>query len=693
MVGLLNNSEVPIPRAEDRQLLIAVQAGGDGVAQVNEGGPVVFDGVVPAAGVADDAASFGITVGDAGRACLTFKIAVVQDGPLYRFSEVRCFHVGGPMNPAACLPAEEWCNSYDDDCDGVVDNNSAGICGECVSSCGAGDGCADPRLVSPSVGSRELWISDTHGSPNAVGQACGLETPGPDRVYGFRLEHDLASSFFRLRGVDIDRMVLELRRGGDCADAQPFACDADLDLNGDSEFGVEVLPAGMYWLVVDTLNEDDEGTFILEQDFGRRLALEAADRCEDIRGEAVELPLTGEEIRFAARLREAEPDMPAPPCVAPDDDEPRRDVVFRYSLAADASVEIVAQTTGVGPVAVWDSVECGRDAAALQCMVASLQSSSSFAARRPAGVYHLIATGLRDDVVGVEIALRAVPGPARESPGETCDEAIPLHFNPWHLRRGEVHVVANGNTLSARDDHAGRCNDGAGEDVVFSVDLDTPSWVLGYVSPYGERRVSAHLTADCAEPGAEAPCLEEGWLLDHVLPAGRWFIVVDSPELRAGGAFQLGAWVLPHWRPGGQTCEDAVELAFDERRVARANGTTVNAADDLHAECGDGTPGRDVVYSFTLEAAVGRTRLELDTSGPDRHPGNSWDGVLALLRARCGEGDGVACNDDSPLAYRASEVIVDGLDAGRYLVVVDGYGDGDRGLYGLRIELGPVLAP
>ncbi len=138
----------------------------------------------------------------------------------------------------------------------------------------------------------------------------------------------------------------------------------------------------------------------------------------------------------------------------------------------------------------------------------------------------------------------------------------------------------------------------------------------------------------------------------------------DSPEVTAP--------------PPNDTCAGAIDLG----QGGVFSGDTRLAGDDHEPAAGCGRAGgRDVWFRFTLDATE---VVYLDTVD-----GNAWDSVLDLRRGSCsGAGSLVLCADDrcaGESGGRRSQ-LVDVLDAGQYLVVVDGGDSTAAGPFALRFQ-------
>ncbi|HKQ68289.1 MAG TPA: hypothetical protein VJT73_03080, partial [Polyangiaceae bacterium] len=108
----------------------------------------------------------------------------------------------------------------------------------------------------------------------------------------------------------------------------------------------------------------------------------------------------------------------------------------------------------------------------------------------------------------------------------------------------------------------------------------------------------------------------------------------------------------------GGTCEAPLPLV-PGRGLA---GTTDGATDQQEGTCSSSGGGGERVFRLDLSA---RQRVAIDVAA-------DFDALLYLRKGVCGDGDELACNDDSGPKHSKIDVV---LDPGAYFVFVDGYGD------------------
>jgi large repetitive protein len=110
---------------------------------------------------------------------------------------------------------------------------------------------------------------------------------------------------------------------------------------------------------------------------------------------------------------------------------------------------------------------------------------------------------------------------------------------------------------------------------------------------------------------------------------------------------------------------------------ATVTGTTVGLTNDFQPSCSSSTSGPDKVYVLTVPGAL--DSLELDTIG------STLDTVLYVKEEICTNPD-IGCNDEGPTGpFGTSELSFTDLDAGSYMIIVDGW-NGAAGNYTLNVH-------
>jgi cysteine-rich repeat protein len=144
--------------------------------------------------------------------------------------------------------------------------------------------------------------------------------------------------------------------------------------------------------------------------------------------------------------------------------------------------------------------------------------------------------------------------------------------------------------------------------------------------------------------------------------------------------------------PGGETCADAVRINLvptsPTTRAGNAAGSTTDATADLAGYCSSTSGAPDHVYVFGVaERSNVSVRLV---------PGASFDGALYVrggLGRACDDPTGEYYCRDAAGAGSAEPIVLEGVPAGTYYVVVDGVGTGtgNRGSY--TVEVRTTAAP
>jgi len=160
------------------------------------------------------------------------------------------------------------------------------------------------------------------------------------------------------------------------------------------------------------------------------------------------------------------------------------------------------------------------------------------------------------------------------------------------------------------------------------------------------------------------------------MAGGRGGYAVSSWEGAAGrGRGGSSSGLAATQGDGEGSCQNPTPLAFG----APAHGDTTGGARVLSPSCIENGTAPERIYEITIEQ---RSQLVADLS-------SSYDGAL-YLRAQCGAGQDLACNDDAGGSTARSHVDAT-LDPGTYYLVVDGYGDA-AGSYDLVVQATPLRA-
>jgi len=195
----------------------------------------------------------------------------------------------------------------------------------------------------------------------------------------------------------------------------------------------------------------------------------------------------------------------------------------------------------------------------------------------------------------------------------------------------------------------------------------------------GDDGVLGEDTTHDSQAAAQAcPRSSGNYHIELTMSGGQGGYAVSSWEGAAGRAHSGGGSSGGSAVAGGDgegTCQSPLPLALG----APAHGDTTGGAHALVPSCIEGGTAPERVYEITLTE---RSQLVADLS-------SSYDGAL-FLRAQCGAGEDLACNDDAGGSTARSHVDAT-LDPGTYYLVVDGYGDA-AGAYDLVVQASPLQA-
>ncbi|MBN1772861.1 MAG: DUF4215 domain-containing protein [Deltaproteobacteria bacterium] len=246
-----------------------------------------------------------------------------------------------------------------------------------------------------------------------------------------------------------------------------------------------------------------------------------------------------------------------------------------------------------------------------------------------------------------------------------------------------------GSTCAATNAFTATCGGGAGSpDVVYRLELAVGADVtLDTVGSDYDAVLQLRSGPGC--PGTQLACDDNSAggtpgqaRIFRNLAAGTYFVVVDGSGTSSRGNYNLNVLVSTTPPPPNDACTGAIDISAG----GVFSGSTAQAADDHSYSCRpSSTGGRDVWYTFSL---LQREVIYLDTVD-----GNTWDSVLQLRSGSCASSTAVACADDQCRSYSGGHrsQIVQVLDPGTYLVVVDGWNSGAAGNFALRFQHSPCV--
>lgn len=335
--------------------------------------------------------------------------------------------------------------------------------------------------------------------------------------------------------------------------------------------------------------------------------------------------------------------------------ENHHDVVFEFELEEPRNVRLDLTSSGTQPYfALRD--ECDNAATEHFCGWGTAQSRAVCAMER--GSYYVIVRA--DRPAEIEMTL-------------TTSDAGTLVENDSCVTPEDVSGggVFPGTLLCSTRHHDVACDFRDQYDVVYTFTLEETQDVEISVQPDVERNISFSLRRDCWESIGEYACLTgtDPARLFRSVAAGTYYIVV-------AGEYAVDFDLAMTLSPPTTSCNGIERI--DASTVV--TGNTSAEADDFRSTCGGGGAGPDIPYlleipyPFDLAAEV--------VSG-------SFDTVLHL-RSLCDDPTSqVACDDDDGEGS-LSALSPTGLEAGSYVLVMDGYDARDFGEYSLDIGITPA---
>ncbi len=286
-------------------------------------------------------------------------------------------------------------------------------------------------------------------------------------------------------------------------------------------------------------------------------------------------------------------------------------------------------------------------------------------------------------------------------PGRACDvlgrcNALPDSCaNPQglNLLDGGLGTVSfSAEPGAAIDDYQGTCNVTGGPELVYSFTTAGPRDLSVSVAP---------LTGSAAQPvvflrgvnacpgtveqSCDAPANGAASLAVAGLPAGTWYLFVESRSGAPGRVSVNVSLQAPAVPPTNDTCSAPQALAFTGT-TAVVVGTTILGVNDAQGDpsCSATarTSGKDLVYSYTTTARSNVTVTVRAVIGSPLHP------VVAVRSACATAGTELGCA--ASLLGEARSVTLNGQLAGTYFVWVDS-ADSTQGAFQLEVTATPTV--
>ncbi|MBI3183781.1 MAG: hypothetical protein HYZ28_16715, partial [Myxococcales bacterium] len=298
-----------------------------------------------------------------------------------------------------------------------------------------------------------------------------------------------------------------------------------------------------------------------------------------------------------------------------------KDLVYSFTLASPAAVQVVVTPTGASPtfqpvVYVRRPNACSSPASADQLACQATFTPVAQTINLPtqaAGTYTIWVDSAQGTAGPFSIAVTVLSPPANDS----CSSPLALAFDGGTaLLSGDTSLAFNDN---AGSDVSPTCSSTAkqsGRDLVYSYTTSGAQDVSVTLTPTSTslnpvlyvRRPGSCANSSCTEELDCRAALGSGArrISLYNQPADTYFVWVDGAQGTAGTfslSVQLSAPTLP---PANDSCGGAQALSF-AGNVATASGTTLTATNSN--SCGDPVPtcsmgarlnGEDLIYTYTL---------------------------------------------------------------------------------------------
>ncbi|MDH5493431.1 MAG: putative metal-binding motif-containing protein [Myxococcales bacterium] len=525
------------------------------------------------------------------------------------------------------LIAEICLDSIDNDCDTLVDEPECGR--------PAHDLCDDALDVSAGG----VFSLDAAGAASDYELSCGL-TGRRDLVARFTLS-EAASLRVQAQGTSTTSIALQTS----CGDA---GAEFDCARGYPGTLRRRRLEPGTYFLVL----QDRGGELVVEVTFGPPVDPPTNESCASPMDLGAGASTLGS---FVDVLDDHETECGA---------FSAGDLVYSITVpAGGGSKDLLVSALSLTGESLSFSVQrsCGDELSSLRCARGSPAGTRIH--ELPEGSYFIIVEGSSSREIDFSLdaqLLAPTPVPA----GDTCATAIPM----------ELGIPVIGTLADKQDDHVSTCSYFYRE-AVYRIDLLEPSDISLEVDGRGTY-MSLSLRSDCLDSATELRCLSGSPARTSLrgLPAGIYYVHIEA---YSGTGFEIRSTVRPPTPivpvSGNGTCASA--HGFGEAGGV-FSGDTTGLLDNLGASCGLGASSADAFFRFDLTTP---RRLIATTDG------SAFDTVLHLHRGACGSLSEIGCDDDGGEGTRSRLDLP--LEAGTYLLVVDGFGSGAAGRYELEVQL------
>ena len=343
------------------------------------------------------------------------------------------------------------------------------------------------------------------------------------------------------------------------------------------------------------------------------------------------------------------------------------DLYYKLTLTEESDLEVSAIGTENEAVTLALRRGCSADSEELRCQ--SDQRIVAYYHQLPPGDYVLIVEGpsSREISFGLDVAiLPPTPPPV----GDSC-------VAPEALKFGEMQTLS---IVGMQDDTQSRCQGRGASDVVLSFTLDEPQDLIVNVRGDDDMQVTMAIQTECGNELSERVCRDGTPVqsLVHALPAGQYFLVIDSYSATE-------VELMVEKRPPtpvtavtlNDTCYNAVPIP---ETGGLFSGDTRGMQPDYVNCAASPILVSDVAFSLMLTSGKRVVaRVETDT----------FDAMLMRFKApESGEmlcaGDAISCNDDSDDHVPLLDEL---LPPGIYYYVITGYAADDAGEYTLDVSV------
>jgi hypothetical protein len=343
------------------------------------------------------------------------------------------------------------------------------------------------------------------------------------------------------------------------------------------------------------------------------------------------------------------------------------DLYYKLTLTEERDLHVLASGSEMEAIALALRRGCQAESEEVRCQ--SDQHIVAYYHQLPPGDYVLVVEGPSSHEIAFDLDIAILP-PTPPPVGDNC-------VAPEALKFGEMQTLG---IFGMQDDTQTRCQGQGASDVVLSFTLEETQDLDVLVRGDDDMPVNMAIQTECGNELSERVCRMGTPVQSrvHALPAGQYFMVVDSYNATK---VELLVEKRP---PSPVTAAMANDTCYNALPIPETGGLFSGDTRSMNPDYLNCAPvptlASDAAFSLTLTSGK-RVVARVDT--------DVFDGVLMRFETPdSGEmlcsGAAVSCNDDSADHL---PLLDENLPAGTYYYVITGYSGDDAGEYRFDVTI------